>query len=420
MTEVTLPRTLAEWLSRCESAHHGVQDRSLNRLRAIRDRLDIRFRVPVITVAGTNGKGSTCAMLESIARHAGLRVGLYTKPHLLRFEERCRVDGEMVTADQLVPHFQAVELARGGAALTWFEHTTLAILSLLSRAEVDLVILEVGLGGRLDAVNVIDADCAVITGVDLDHTETLGPDREAIGREKAGIFRSGRIAVVGDPDAPMSVVAHAKALGVSLYLANRDFFAGITSADGWQWSSSRRRRDCLPRPSLAGHGQILNASTALAVFEALTIAVADEAVSAGLRAVALPGRCQVIEGSPEIVLDVAHNPQAVRELVETLRGLPARRSTHLVFGCMTDKDIPGIIAAFSAMPVHWHACDLPGARAARAIDLAAQVAQLAPASCTVHETPVGALAAASAAGPEGRIVVFGSFLTVAAVSRSLA
>jgi len=225
--------SLDAWLAHCAAMHPTEIDLSLERVVEVRSRLGLEFRVPVITAAGTNGKGSTCAMLEAIALQAGYRVGLYAKPHLVHFEERCRVDGRMVDAAELLPHFEAVEAARGEITLSIFEFTTLAIARLLSQAPLDLVILEVGLGGRFDAVNAFDTDCAIVTSIDLDHMEFLGPDRESIGREKAGIMRRGKPAVVSDPVAPKSVVTEAERIGADLWLLGRDFSIG---GDRQQWN----------------------------------------------------------------------------------------------------------------------------------------------------------------------------------------
>ncbi len=268
------PATLADWLAHCERLHPKTIDLTLARVEAVRARLGIRFDCPVVVVAGTNGKGSTCAMLESIAQQAGYRTGLYTSPHLVHFEERCRVLGEPVAAEALLPHFEAVEAAREGAALTYFEFTTLAILRHLAQAGLDVAILEIGLGGRLDAVNTIDADCSVITSIDLDHMEFLGPDRESIGREKAGVMRPGRPVVVSDPVPPQSVLDHAAAIGAELRRFGVDFnYAGQQGASGtwqqWSWAGRTARYTGLAYPALRGANQLLNASGVLAVFEAL-------------------------------------------------------------------------------------------------------------------------------------------------------
>ena len=243
--------TLQDWLAHCESLHPKAIEMGLERVQAVVARMGLRFDCPVITVAGTNGKGSTCAMLEAIALHAGYRTGVYTSPHLVHFEERCRIRGEIVTAQALVPHFERVEAARQGVTLTYFEFTTLAIMDLMAASNLDLAILEVGLGGRLDAVNIVDADCAVITSIDLDHMDYLGPDRESIGREKAGIMRTGRPAIVSDPAAPQSVLDRAVTIGADLWTLGRDFnFSG--DKQQWAWAGRGRRYSGLAYPALRG------------------------------------------------------------------------------------------------------------------------------------------------------------------------
>jgi dihydrofolate synthase/folylpolyglutamate synthase len=416
-----MPATLAEWLERCEQAHPKEIDMTLARVRVVKQRLGVAFKAPVVVVAGTNGKGSTCAMLDSIARCAGWRVGLYSKPHLLHFEERCRINGDMVDAAQLLPHFEAVERARGGVSLTYFEHTTLAIMRLLSHAELDLVILEVGMGGRLDAVNVIDADCAVITSVDIDHTDYLGLDREAIGREKAGILRTGRSAVCGDLNAPDSVLALAEETGATLRLAGRDFHIAQGEPGRWLWRGWCTIRPDLPLPALIGAAQLWNAATALAVFDSLPLpAPSDEAVAEGLRSVSLPGRFQVVRREPEVILDVAHNEQAVRALAATLRARPCPGRTFAVFGCMRDKAIPVLVAQMDDQVSHWYVTDLPLPRAAKAADLLHQVGSHGAAPVSAFSDAWTALQAARrAASPLDRIVVFGSFITVGQVQRQL-
>ena len=417
---MTLPTTLDGWLAHCERLHTKTIDMSLDRLAAVRDRLGLRFEVPVITVAGTNGKGSTCAMLESVALQAGWRVGLYIKPHLVHFAERCRVNGEPVAEGQLLPHFEAVEAARGDTPLTWFEYTTLAIMRLLSQAPLDLVILEVGMGGRLDAVNVVDADCAVITSIALDHTEFLGPDRESIGREKAGIMRAGRPVIVSDPEPPASVAAQADAVGADLWRLGRDFnFQG--DKQQWGWSGRGRRYNGLAYPALRGANQLLNAAGVLAAFEALRdrLPITAQSVRTGLALVELPGRFQIVPGQPALVLDVAHNPQAVAALALNLDQMGFYPHTHAVFGAMRDKDIATLLQHIAPLVDSWHLTDLPLARAARADELADAVRSATgarPVPLHTHATPAEALAAAAAAAdPADRIVVFGSFFTVGGV-----
>ena len=422
---MTSPRTLDDWLAHCERLHPKEIDMTLSRMHAMVGRLQLRFTAPVISVAGTNGKGSTCAMLDAIARAAGYRVGLFSKPHLVHFEERCRIDGTMVEADALLPHFEAVEQARAGMALTYFEFTTLAIMRLLAAAPLDLVILEVGLGGRLDAVNAIDADVAVVTSIDIDHVEYLGPDRESIGREKAHIARPGRPLVVGDPVPPDSVRAYAESVGADLWQQGRDFnYSG--DRQQWSWSGRGRRWNALGYPALRGANQLLNASGALAALEALRdrLPVTAQAVRMGLATVELPGRFQIVPGEPALVLDVAHNPHSVAALALNLDQMGFFPRTFAVFGAMHDKDLAGTIGKIVHLVDDWHLTDLPLPRAAKAQELAECLWSLTAARpsaspkprVTTHASPQEALAAAlSQAGPADRIVVFGSFKTVGGV-----
>jgi dihydrofolate synthase/folylpolyglutamate synthase len=421
---MTLPATLEDWLAHCERLHPKTIDMTLERVRTVRDRLGLKFDVPVISVAGTNGKGSTCAMLESIVLKAGYRVGLYIKPHLVHFEERCRVNGEMVRAEALLPHFEAVEAARGDIALTYFEFTTLVILRALSQAPLDLVILEVGLGGRLDAVNGVDADCSVITSIDIDHVEYLGPDRESIGREKAHIARAGRPLIVGDPMPPNSVIEVAEAVGADLWLHGRDFNVS-GDRQQWSWSGRGRRWNALGYPALRGANQLLNAGAALAALETLRerLPVTAQAVRLGLASVELPGRFQIVPGQPALVLDVAHNAQSVGALALNLDQMGFFPRTFAVFGAMHDKDLAGLVGKMAHLVDDWLLTDLPIGRAAKADELAACVRAVAGARAgaaaprvSVHASPADALAAAlAAADPADRIVVFGSFYTVGGV-----
>ncbi|WP_341888264.1 bifunctional tetrahydrofolate synthase/dihydrofolate synthase [Variovorax sp. YR752] len=416
------PRSLPDWLAYCAGMHPTEIDLSLERVVEVRARLGLCFKVPVISVAGTNGKGSTCAMLEAIALQAGYRVGLYAKPHLVHFEERCRVDGRMVDAAELLPHFEAVESARGEITLSIFEFTTLAIARLLSQAPVDLVILEVGLGGRFDAVNAFDTDCAIVTSIDLDHMEFLGPDRESIGREKAGIMRRGKPAIVSDPVAPKSVIAEAERIGADLWLLGRDFSIG-GDRQQWNWAGRERRYNGLAYPALRGANQLLNAAGVLAAFEALrgVLPITAQAVRNGFALVELPGRFQIVAGQPTLVLDVAHNPHSVAALAQNLDQMGFYPRTHAVFGAMRDKDLAAILARMAPLVDRWHFTDLPLPRAASAEELSAAHAALAakgPGPVTVqrHASPAQALAAAlGEADPADRIVVFGSFYTVGGV-----
>jgi len=416
-------RTLPEWLAHGAAMHPKTMDLSLERTVTMARRLQIEFRVPLITVAGTNGKGSTCAMLESIARHAGYRTGLYQKPELVHFEERCRLGGEPVAAADLLPHFEAVEAARGDITLTQFEFTTLAIARLLSLADVDVVILEVGLGGRFDSVNAFDTDCAVITSIDLDHMEWLGPDRESIGLEKAQVMRPGKPAIISDPLPPNSIVQHGEKVGADLWLVGRDF-NHTGDRQQWNWSGRGRRYNGMSYPGLRGANQLLNAAGAIAALEALRerLPVSAQAIRTGLALVELPGRFQIVPGQPTLVLDVAHNPHAVAALALNLDAMGFFPRTHAVVGAMADKDIPALLARLGALVDVWHCCGLPTARAASAQQLA-ELARAVAATQTgrtvsvhVHASPAEALAAAVAgADAADRIVVFGSFYTVGGV-----
>ncbi|HEV7813814.1 MAG TPA: bifunctional tetrahydrofolate synthase/dihydrofolate synthase [Janthinobacterium sp.] len=421
----TLPTTLPEWLAMLESRHAETQiNMGLERVRAVKERMALQFACPVIMVAGTNGKGSTCAMLESILLRAGYKVGLYIKPHFLDFNERARVGGEMASDEALVASFTAVEAQRGDTPLTYFEFTTLAIMHLLAAAGLDAVILEVGLGGRLDAVNVIDADVAIVTSVDIDHTDYLGDTREAIGFEKAGIFRAGKPAICSDPVPPASLLAHAEAIGADLWLLGRDFnYSG--DQQQWNYGGRAQRRNSLAYPSLRGANQILNASAALAALEALKLVlpVGAQDVRSGLVMVELPGRFQVLPGRPTVILDVAHNPHAAAALNQNLGNMGFHPYTYAVFGSMHDKDIDGVLAAMAEHVDHWCLTGLPSARAAGAAELAAKVRLMlsdkkdgAEHSVNIFADPAAAFAnATSRAGENDRIVVFGSFLTVAGV-----
>jgi dihydrofolate synthase / folylpolyglutamate synthase len=417
-----LPTTLADWLARCERLHPKEIDLTLDRVHSVAERLSLVFEAPVISVAGTNGKGSTCAMLEAIALQAGYRVGLYAKPHLVHFEERCRVNGQQVDAAALLPHFEAVERARGEVALTYFEFTTLAIARLLSLEPLDLVILEVGLGGRLDAVNAVDSDCAVITSIDIDHTEYLGSTREAIGFEKAGIMRAGKPVIVSDPLPPQSLLDHARTIGADLWRFGRDFnYSGDKLQ--WNWAGRTKRFNAMAYPALRGANQLLNASGALAAFEALRerLPITAQAARNGLALVELPGRFQIIAGQPTLVLDVAHNPHAVATLVQNLDQMAFFPRTHAVFGAMRDKDINAMLTRLAPVVDHWHFTDLPAPRGATARELAQGHAQLAlkgpgPVTVSCHANPREALQAALVrADPADRIVVLGSFQTVGGV-----
>ena len=413
-------KTLQEWLDWCEQLHPVAIDMGLDRVKTVADRMALKFDCPVITVAGTNGKGSTCAMLEAILLEAGYRTGVYTSPHLVHFEERCRVHGESASSEQFAQAFAAVEAVRGDVSLTYFEFSTLAILHLMAQSNLDVAILEVGLGGRLDAVNIIDADCAVITSIDIDHTAILGKDRESIGFEKAGIMRTGKPVVVSDPVPPQSVIDHAAAIGADLWRFGQDFnFSG--DKQQWAWAGRGRRYAGMAYPALRGANQLVNASGVLAALDALRprIPVTAQAVRNGLAMVELPGRFQIIPGEPILVLDVAHNPHSVAALAANLDAMGFYPTTHAVLGAMADKDLLPMLQRVNPLIDRWYFTDLPLNRAATAEQLQSvwQTQNTRKdVTSSVHANPMEAFQAAiKRADPADRIVVFGSFHTVGGV-----
>ena len=416
--------TLSDWLDHCERLHPKNIDMGLERVRTVADRMQIRFGCPVITVAGTNGKGSTCAMLEAILLQAGYRTGVYTSPHLVRFEERLRLSGEAVDATKLVASFAGVERARclngSEISLTYFEFSTLAILDVMAQSSLDVVILEVGLGGRLDAVNIIDPDCAVITSVDIDHTEFLGSTRELIGFEKAGIMRTGRPVIVSDPMPPQSVLDRALEVGADLWRFGVDFNVSGDKQQ-WGWAGRGRRYSGLAYPALRGANQLVNAAGVLAALAALRdrLPITAQAVRNGLAFVELPGRFQIVPGEPTLVLDVAHNPHSVAALTANLDAMSYFPTTHAVFGAMVDKDLAAMLVKINPLIDKWYFTDLPTARAETGVGLLAKWQTQntrKDATASAHADPQQALQAAiEAADPTDRIVVFGSFYTVGGI-----
>ncbi len=428
-------RNLQDWLEYIERQHPKTIEMGLARIARVRDWMTAAmvqsFQGRIITVAGTNGKGSTCAMLEAMLLAAGYRVGLYTSPHLLRYNERVHVDGREADDATLADAFERVEAARqsigtnsgpdeqGDAVqLTYFEFGTLAAWDIFARAGLDVVILEVGLGGRLDAVNIFDADCSIITSIDLDHMDYLGDTREKIGAEKAGIFRAGRPAIVADPSPPASVIVRARDTGADLLLIGRDFgFQG--DRQQWQFWGRGGKRPSLAYPALRGANQLLNASAALAALDVLrdALPVGMNQVRLGLASVQLPGRFQVLPGRPTVILDVAHNPHAAAVLAENLSNMGFFPDTHAVFGMLGDKDIRGVCHALRGRIDFWHVTGLPGPRGTSAEALEQAITESgAGGKVFRHDTPRAAYAAARRQTNENdRIVVFGSFLTVADV-----
>lgn len=416
--------SLSAWLTHLETAHPVGIDMGLTRIGKVRDALGFKLPGVLFTVGGTNGKGSTCAFLESILIQAGFKVACHTSPHLIDFNERARIQGEIASDEQLLPHFQAVEAARAqvGVSLTYFEFTTLAITHFFASQPLDAVILEVGLGGRLDAVNLFDADCAIITSIDLDHQAFLGDTREKIGYEKAGIFRTARPAICADPMPPTSLIDYAREIDADLWLFGRDFnYQG--DQQQWSYGGRKQRRNALSYPALRGTNQLLNASAALAALESVAdrLPLGAQEIRNGLALVELPGRFQVLPGQPAIVLDVAHNPHAAATLGQNLDNMGFFPNTYAVLGVMQDKDLPGMLHHLKGRVDHYYVCDLPTPRAAAANEVAQMIRASGFVEDSEHSIECFTSAAAayekarSKVADNDRILVFGSFYTVAAV-----
>jgi len=410
--------TLEEWLRYQEQLNPKSIDLTLDRVIAVRDRLSLKPNFPIITVGGTNGKGSTCAMLEAILSCAGYRTGCYTSPHLLHYNERIRINQTPASDSDICMAFSAIEAVRGDTPLTYFEFGTLAALWLFCHAGLDAAILEVGLGGRLDAVNAFDTDCAVLVSVDLDHQDYLGDSIEKIGFEKAGIFRSGKPAIFSDTRVPESVIQHAAHIGAELQLADRDF--GYQRLDThWQFWSRERKRHALPFPALRGVYQLANATGVLAALDAMRdkLPVAQQDVKRGLLEVELPGRLQVLPGRPAVVLDVAHNPHAARVLADNLGNMGFFQNTYAVFSMLEDKDIKGVVEVLQRRVDEWFIAPIQHPRAAPVEHLRQTIAEVNP------QQPVKAFSSISSAyssaygavAQNDRILVFGSFYTVSDV-----
>ena len=412
--------SLDQWLSHLETAHPVGIDMGLARISRVKESLGLKFACPVITVGGTNGKGSTCAFLESILLAAGYKVACHTSPHLLRFNERARMNGADVSDADLLKAFERVEQARcrlsDPPTLTYFEFTTLAIMDIFANASVDAVILEVGMGGRLDAVNIVDANCAIVTSIDLDHMAYLGNTREAIAFEKAGIFRTKAIAICADPMPPTSLINHANAIGADLWLMGKDYsFTG--DQQQWGWTGRGKRFSGLGYPALRGANQLLNASAVIAALIALhdRLPVSAQDIRNGLALVELPGRFQVLPGRPTVVLDVAHNPHAAATLAESIEAMAYHPYTYAVFGAMADKDIDGVLKPLLNTVDYWYCTDLPTSRAASASDLAKRLRAFNKEALVFMDPGAAYQAALDKAGEGDRILVFGSFYTVSGV-----
>lgn len=404
---------LAAWLYYLERLHSQPIELGLERVKQVAERLDLLKPAPkVFTVAGTNGKGTTCCTLESILLAAGLRVGVYSSPHLLRYTERVRIQGQELSEAEHSHSFAQIEAGRAGISLTYFEFGTLSALQLFKQAKLDVVILEVGLGGRLDATNIVDSDVAAITSIAIDHTDWLGFDRESIGREKAGVFRAGKPAVVGEPDMPQSIADVAAQLGSQLY--RRDdawWFSQQAPFDqqrnSWDWQCGNHQWANLPLPNVP----LANAATALAVLHYSGLPLSDEVIRQGLLAASLPGRFQVVSEQPLLILDVAHNPHAARYLTDRLARLPKHGKVRAVVGMLSDKDIGGTLACLSEQVDEWYCAPLEGPRGATAEQLAEHLVL----SRQFSDVETAWRQAMQDAEPQDVVIVCGSFHTVAHV-----
>ncbi len=415
-----MTRTLDEWLAYQERVNVRSIELGLDRVRAVWQRMGAPAPARrVITVGGTNGKGSTVAMLEAMLAAAGQRVGCYTSPHLLHYRERVRLEGVDADDEALIGSFERIEAARGDIPLTYFEFGTLAALDLFARADLDVAVLEVGLGGRLDAINIVDADIAIITTVDLDHMDWLGPDRDSIGVEKAGIARQGRPAIVGELDPPVGLLEALLRIGANVQRAGVDFTVDRRVEGGWCWRHCDGTVLTLPDPALAAPVQYANAASAIAALHVLDMGIdLKAAAAAGLRTAHVAARLQSLGGDPALVVDVGHNPQAARALAEWLDAQPVGR-VHAVYGALSDKDVGGVIRALGSRIAHWHLAGLERdtPRGLPAQVLAEQLVLALPqARYDVHGSVGSALAAArSMALPGERVLAFGSFFVAAAV-----
>ena len=429
MIELTpKPRTLCEWLDYIERIHPSSIEMGLDRLNQVKSSLNFPLLFPIISVSGTNGKGSVCSILESILSHAGYRVGCYTSPHLLRYNERIRIGQKEAGDDELCEAFKIIEEARvsSNVPLTYFEFGTLAAMELITKAGVDVAILEVGLGGRLDAVNIFDAECAVLTNIDYDHTEYLGDTREKIGFEKAGIFRSGKTAICSDISPPASIRQCGLSIGSELNFIEKHF--GYTVKEfSWDYWGGSNRQYSLPYPALGNTPhQLRNASACLAALDVVsgTLPVTTNNICEGLLKVQLPGRFQVLPDKPKVIFDVAHNPSAMHTLSTSLSDMAGYQKTYAVFSVLKDKNIDGIVQALIPEIDVWLVAGIDSSRGASSDEIVEALENAgvsrARGSILVFPDPVAAYVSAYKQSTiNDRICVFGSFYVVGKVMEYL-
>lgn len=416
-------QSLNQWLTHLESAHsNGLIDMGLTRVAQVKDNMNLQPACPVIVVGGTNGKGSTCAYLSTIYSQAGYKVGTLTSPHLRQFNERICINTQPVSDDTIIQSFERIEQARGDISLTYFEFNTLAAVDIFMRENVDIMVLEVGLGGRLDAVNIFDADCAIVTSVDLDHQAFLGDTIEQVGFEKAGIFRANRPAICGENPPPQRLVQHANEIGANLLLMKQDFqFRQLEQQWSFQFtprsgSLKPHNRNALPLPALRGSYQLNNAACALAAIECLhsRLPIDVGAIKRGLLLVENVGRFQVLAGRPITVLDVGHNPHAAKALRQSLIALPFAQHRIAVFSMLADKDIDGVLRCLKDQFDEWFIAPLDVPRGMTIEQLEHKLAQHQITRTRSFKNVAQACQTAlSVATENDRIVAFGSFHTVA-------
>jgi dihydrofolate synthase / folylpolyglutamate synthase len=409
------PTSLAQWLSYIEALHPKSIAMGLERVEVVASRLQLSAIPPVISIAGTNGKGSTCAMLESIYLKAGYRVGAYVSPHLVRYNERVRIGQQEISDEDLCQAFAAVEAARGEVVLTYFEMGTLAAMWHFVKSNLDVVILEVGMGGRLDAVNVFEPTCSIVTSIDLDHMDYLGDTREKIGAEKAGVYRAAKLAICGDDNPPNSVIDYANEVGADLHLINRDFRV-IKLSTGWKFIAGDHVL-LLPLLALQGDFQLKNAACAICAVLNLNnqLPVPLDSIGEALKTVTLLGRFYTLSENPEVIVDVAHNPQAAKSLAQNLEENPCAGRTLGVFAMLADKDIAQVINVLSSNISIWYLADTHNPRGAKAKDLQFYLqSQTEDGTAKCFDSVASALRSACIeVGKNDRIIVFGSFYTVA-------
>ena len=411
---------LSEWIRYIESIHSSSIDLTLERIKIVCKRLNLDISCPIITVGGTNGKGSTCTILESIYREAGYKVGCYTSPHFLYFNERIKIQSVAVSDKLICDAFSKIESVREGISLTYFEYGTIAAMIIFFDADIDLAILEVGLGGRLDAVNIFDADCAIVTTIDLDHMDYLGHTREAIGYEKAGIYRANKTAICGDFNPPQSLIKFCESIDTKLKLIGKDFGYKVHH-DSFDFFIESSFAINLPLPSLQGDFQIANTTSALMAVKSMEdkLPLTETSIQKGILLALLPGRFQEIQKNPSLILDVAHNPQAAKSLSYNLKAYPIPGKTIAVFSILKDKDIFGVVRELSADIFDWYISEIKNERGASIETISNTIKKINSSANIVSFKNIQEAYqfALKTATRNDRIVVFGSFYTVADIMK---